>query len=126
MAFVNDLLNDEEIKEYKLSEYNIIKAGAGTIDREKNLRLFYNGHPREDMVTNYFIFDWKGTIIRVTMNKILKKNSVLWQLRAIDIPAGSGLGKNEVLEELRNAMRVYGYKGYSIIKYDDVEVEIDF
>ena len=126
MAFVNDLLNDEEIKEYKLSEYNIIKAGAGTIDREKNLRLFYNGHPHEDMVKNFFIFDWKGIIIRVTMNKILKKNSVLWQLRAIDIPAGSGLGKNEVLEELRNAMRVYGYKGYSIIKYDDVEVEIDF
>ena len=126
MAFINDLLNDEEIKEYKLSEYNIIEAGAGTIDREKNLRLFYNGHPREDMVTNYFIFDWKGTIIRVTMNKILKKNSVLWQLRAINIPAGCGLDKNEVLEELRNAMRVYGYKGYSIIKYDDVDVEIDF
>ena len=126
MAFVNDLLKDEEIKEYKLSEYNIMEPGAGTIDREKNLRLFYNGHPRGDMVTNYFIFDWKGTVIRATMNKILKEDSVLWQLRAIDIPVESGLRKNEVLEELRNAMRVYGFTGYSIVKYDDVDVEIDF
>ena len=118
MAFVNDLLRDDEIREWE--------PGAGTIDREKDLRLFYDGHPREDMVKNFFIFDWKGTIIRVTMDKILKENSVLWKLKAIDIPRGSGLTKDEVLEELRNAMKVDGFTGYSIVKYDPVEIEIDF
>ena len=126
MAFVNDLLKDDEIREYKISDYNIIEPGAGTIDREKNLKLFYTGHPHEDMEKNYFAFIWNERLIRVTMAKILTENSVIWKLKAIDIPRESGLDRNEVLQELRNAMKAYGLKGYSIVPYDDVEVEIDF
>lgn len=126
MAFVNDLLKDDEIREYKISDYNIIEPGAGTIDREKNLKLFYTGHPHEDMVQNHFAFIWNETLIRATMAKILTENSVIWKLKAIDIPRESGLDRNEVLQELRNAMKAYGLKGYSIVPYDDVEVEIDF
>lgn len=126
MAFVNDLLKDDEIREYKISDYNIIEPGAGTIDREKNLKLFYTGHPHEDMVENYFAFIWDERLIRVTMAKILTDNSVIWRLKAIDISRNSDLDRNEVLQELRNAMKVYGLTGYSIVPYDDVEVEIDF
>ena len=126
MAFVNDLLKDHEIREYKISDYQIIQPGAGTIDREKNLKLFYTGHPREDMEQNYFAFIWDERLIRVTMAKILTENSVIWRLKAIDLSRKSDLDRNEVLQELRNAMKVYGLKGYSIVPYDDVEVEIDF
>lgn len=126
MAFVNDRLREDEVREYRLSEYKTIKPGALTIDREKDLRLFYNGHPQEDRVTSFFVFDWKGTIIQATLDRILKEHSVLWKLRAIDIPYETGLTKNEVLEELRNAMKVFGLNGYSIVKYDPVETEIDF
>ena len=126
MAFVNDRLKDHEIREYKISDYQIIRPGVGTIDREKNLKLFCTGHPHEDMVENYFAFIWDERLIRVTMAKILTDNSVIWRLKAIDISRNSDLDRNEVLQELRNAMKVYGLTGYSIVPYDDVEVEIDF
>lgn len=126
MAFVNDLLRDDEIREYRISEYQIIEPGAGTIDREKNLKLFYTGHPHEDMVKSFFLFVWDEKMIRVTMNKILGEACVIWRLNAISIPRECGLSKEEVLEELRNALRVYGFSGYSIVKYDDVEVKIEF
>lgn len=126
MAFVNDLLCEDEIREYRISDYQIIKPGAGTIDREKNLKLFYTGHPHEDMYKNYFAFIWNEILITVALGKELTGNTVIWKLRGIDIPRESGLDKNEVLEELRNAMRVYGYSGYSIFSYGEVEVEIAF
>lgn len=126
MAFVNDLLKDHEIREYKISDYNIIEPGAGTIDRDKNLKLFYTGHPHEDMVENYFAFIWDERLIRVTMERTLTETSVIWKLKAIDIPRKSDLDRDEVVNELRNAMKAYGLKGYSIVPYDDVEVEIDF
>ena len=126
MAFVNDLLKDHEIREYKISDYNIIEPGAGTIDREKNLKLFYTGHPHEDMARNYFAFIWQETLIRATMERTLTETSVIWKLKAIDIPRKSDLDRDEVVNELRNAMKVYGLSGYSIVSYDDVEVEIDF
>ena len=126
MAFENDLLREDEIREYIISDYNIIRPGAGTIDREKNLKLFYTGHPHEDMVTSFFAFIWDEILIKVTMEKILTDNSVIWKLKGICIPKESGLDKNDVLKELRNAMKVYGLSGYSIVSYGAVEVETDF
>ena len=126
MAFVNDLLEDDEIREYDVSEYKVFKPGAGTIDREKNLKLFYTGHPHEDMVQRFFLFVWDEKKIRVTMSRILGDDCVIWRLNAISIPRECGLGKEDVLEELRNAFRVYGLSGYSIVKYDPVKVEIEF
>lgn len=127
MAFVNDVLREDEIREYRISEYQVIKPGAGTIDRERNMKLFYTGHPHEDMSVNYFLFVWNELKIDVVLHRTITENTntVTWKLKGISLTRNM-LNRSGVLEDLREAMRVYGYCGYSIFKCGEVNVEINF
>lgn len=127
MAFVNDLLEESEKREYHLSTYQHLCPGACTIDREKNIRLHYTGHPHEDCDNHYFLFDYQETQIKLSLHRtFIGNNTVHWKLQGIRIP--DFLDKKTVLEELENALKVYKLSGYSIVKYkdDDIEVEVDF
>ncbi|MBE5927138.1 MAG: hypothetical protein E7270_09280 [Lachnospiraceae bacterium] len=126
MAFVNDKLAESEIREYVVSPYQIVKDGACTIDREKNLRLYYTGHPHEDNDRHYFLFVWNETMINVSLRRNIIGNTIYWKLTGIDIP--SSLDKYMVLEELENALKEYRYVGASAIKImnNGVDVEVDF
>lgn len=127
MAFVNDKLTKSEIREYFISSYQQLKPGACTIDREKNIRLHYTGHPHEDTDNHYFLLDYQETNIKLSLHRtFIGNNTIHWRLQGIHIP--DFLDKKTVLEELENALKVYQLSGYSIVprKYDTLEVEVDF
>lgn len=127
MAFVNDLLEESEKREYHLSTYQHLRPGACTIDREKNIRLHYTGHPHEDCDNHFFLFDYQGTNIKLSLHRtFIGDNTIHWRLQGIHIP--DSLDKKTILEELKNALKVYQLSGYSIVPeiYDPLEVEVDF
>ena len=118
MGFVNSRLSEDEMKEYDIPRYGKVKFGGGTIDREKGIRLFdyANGPVREPSDLFDFVFDWDGCVIFVGLKQKLENGIVSWSLDYIKIPENAKMERSEVIEELRQAMKVYGYEGYRYFK----------
>ena len=120
MGFINSRLSEDEIREYDIPEYRKFKFGGGTIDREKGIRLFkYANGPgdiRDPSNLFDFVFDWDGCVMFVGLKRKLENSTISWSLDYLDIPESTQLERSEVIEELRQAMKVYGYEGYRYFK----------
>ena len=129
MAFKNVKLNLDEIKEYEISGDQKIRPIGGTIDREKNIKLFNYGHTFENYREQKFILVWDECIINVLLsNKFVSKTVCEWNLCNISIPQNCTIRKEDVMGELRNAMKVYGVFGYKFWNgnFDNSEIKINF
>lgn len=122
MSFVNEVVPTADIERYGLQEINriFLKADCSyewTIDRERDVYLRWMLNDRENSIEHTFSFYWKGAIFTI-------------QLRAKGESARGGSGhtswtslkidgsaeilkshKEEILSDLKNALREYGEAG---------------
>lgn len=134
MAFVNEVVSDEDIAKYNLP----FKPGAGrywTRDRVRDSYLwggildrFAYGYEQEGQ----FDFYLKGTLLRLTLDMGRGSSSfqdspyrIIWNkvthIQPFDL---GGLNKRDVLSLLKTALTVYGYDG-RMNKFAQVR-QIDF
>lgn len=116
MAYVNERVPKEEARGYMIPNYKEIVPFSWTIDREKDIKLFKYWANMDDPSEIYFALVWKGMVIKVVLRKEVVENTVIWHLKALNIPEEYSLEKEKVLVELRQALKEYGLSGYMIIK----------
>lgn len=111
MAFKNIRIPKESIKEYEV-DGEIIEPWFCTIDEEKNIILFDYGTVYEEPDEIYFALIWKNKIIKSKLHqKVVNKNTTIWELLAINIPKDIEVYRDEIIADLREAMKVYGFDG---------------
>lgn len=135
MPFFNCELNQNEFREYEPGYPFMGKAFipyGGTIDRKNDLRLFkYGNGPLREPSNNFqFIFDYKGTPLKIQLKRILNDNYVHWSNCFIEHVEKFEYDYEDVIRALRDAMKVYAYTGYStsaLMKMNEqVTVHIEF
>ncbi len=114
MGYINDKFREDEVREYDIPNYGKEKFYVGTIDREKDIRLheYRNGPVYEPSNEFDFIFDYKGHVIFVCLVQSIIANTVNWYLKSLEIPSNAAVHRDEVIKELRAAVKTHGYKGY--------------
>lgn len=114
MSFKNVKLLEEEIKEYQIPNYRTIKPKKGTIDREKNIKLFKYWTNIDDPYEKEFVLVWDEVVIDLTLKyELVESNTCQWCLKEIVIPKGCSIRKEDILTELRKAIMTYGVLGFS-------------
>lgn len=118
MAFKNCELNENDRREYNpgypyMDE--VFKPQGGTIDFENNIRLFnYGNGPVDEPSDLYqFILDYKGFPLEVEFKQILCENDVYWRGCSIKQVKDFPYDYKDVIQTLRDALKVYAYVGYS-------------
>lgn len=112
MAYVNVSLPVGEGKLFKIPPYNREESFTElTIDEDKNTVLFKGRVDRDEPYEETFYFYYKGKVLDMTLNgqEFVDPNTRLWKLRYIYIP--TQFEKDEVLGELREALKIYGCRG---------------
>lgn len=117
MAYVNERVPKEEARGYMIPNYKEIVPFSWTIDREKDIKLFDYWTNIDEPDEMYFALVWKEVIIKVILKQeFVGDYTVQWSLKSMSIPKGCYLSKEQVLLELREALKEYGAFGYMIIK----------
>ncbi len=115
MAYINEFVSREEERVFELPPYSRkVTKRKWTIDKAKDAILFQDGVDRENPEDEYFYFFYKGKIVNIILNgmEYVDSNTKKWKITGISIP--NGLKREEVLDELREALRVYGQRGMTI------------
>lgn len=114
MGYINDKFREDEVREYDIPNYGKEKFYVGTIDREKDIRLheYRNGPVDEPSDEFDFIFDYKGHVIFVCLVQSIIANTVDWYLKSLEIPSNAAIHRDEVIKELRAAVKTHGCMGY--------------
>ena len=111
MAFKNIRIPEDSRKEYEV-DGEIKKPRFCTIDKSKNVVLFMCGTVYEEPDEMYFALIWKEKVIKVHLyQKTKNKNITIWELLAINVPQDLEDYKDEIVADLRSAMKVYGFDG---------------
>jgi hypothetical protein len=139
MAFVNEIVSEEDIQKFGLDElkrqfdyygwYDGRPKGfwhTWTIDRERGIWLVYAkmieeiGPSDRPEPTNehIFVLDWQGQQAKFTIERIRcprwpsdSPYIIEWGLIAMDIPKTLDVPRNTVLPVFKEAMTVYGLRG---------------
>lgn len=124
MSFKNCKLNDDELREYTPGYPYMGKVFIpkdGTIDRENDMRLFKygNGPISEPSDLYQFIFDYKGTPLKVQFRQALKDWNVYWCDCQIVCVNDFKYDYDDVKQALRDAMKVYAYGGYIFMEKNE-------
>ena len=126
MAFVNERIPKNERREFQVSKYQKITPFTWTIDRERNIFLFECGYHIETAETE-FRFVWEGKVFKVVLKKdTFMPNIVKWSISDFIIPDEYKCKEEIILENLREAMKVYGFSGYEYNNSRTAEVVINF
>jgi len=121
MAFENIRIPEENIKEYKV-DGEIIEPWFCTIDKEKDIMLFDYGTVYEEPDKIYFALVWKDQVIKIRLcQNVMDKDTTIWELLAINIPEDLEVYKDEIIADLRRAMKVYGFNGDTPYLWNDNE-----
>lgn len=139
MAYINELVSEEDIQRFGLDEIKrkhdpwSWRDGrpegfihAWTIDRERNLffmpvkiveEVGPSGRP-EPTSKQICILSYNDALItfvleRTKCSKSFSDNpfQVAWKLLKLDMPAGIDLAKDTILLKIKAALEVYGYRG---------------
>lgn len=125
MAFFNERIPKEERCEYILS-HRTITPKSWTIDKDRNIKLFKYWSNIDDPNEKLFALIWHEYVIEIVMYQKMQGNTVYWYLKGINIPKEINSVEQDILIDLRNAMKIYGcgYQFSNWITESDVEVEI--
>lgn len=127
MAFVNEMIPQNERREFQISKYEKKTPYFWTINREKNTILFKFETNRDEPAETEFGFVWKDAVFKVILIKeTFMPNIVKWTIKNFYIPNEYKEKKEEILQELRDAMREYGFSGFQFYNKEPAEVIIDF
>ena len=111
MAYINERLPKEERITYDLGYGRTKTPKYVTIDRDKNFLLFHDYTEIDEPVNQHFVFVYKNQVITMVLDgsEFADPDTKIWKIRGIIIP--DELSKEEVLSELREALKVYGCFG---------------
>lgn len=126
MGYVNERVPEEEKKAYMIPGYKEITPFCWTIDKEKNIKLFDYWTNIDNPKEIHFAMIWNEIVVDIVLVKNVKGNSVRWDLKGISIPDSLLSIREEVIDELRQAIRTFGLFGYEIRKTVDVETVANF
>ena len=155
MSFVNEIVSEKDIQKYKLDElkkeFNPYTWMNGrprgfwhvwTIDRERNIYFMLvkmveevgpSGRP-EPTSKSIFILNIQGVNVRVLLDRIRCPKSfsdtpfiIGWSLLEISTSAGLDLSRTgAVIQILKEALTIYGYRGAYSKQAPNTTVEFDF
>lgn len=111
MAYINEYVEDENLRTFDLGSGREKTPRKWTIDKEKDYIFFKDYTEIDEPVNQHFAFLYKNRVITMVLDgSIFTKDSVkVWKLKGISIP--EDLDKIEVLDELKKAISVYGCHG---------------
>ena len=111
MAYINEFVPKEERRTFDLGYGREKTPGIWTIDKEKGYILFKDYTEIDDPVYEHFAFVYKNQVITMILDgsEFADPDTILWKLAGITIP--DELSKEEVLSELREALKGYGCFG---------------
>lgn len=112
MAYINEYVPEGEKRSFLIPGYRKEHiVGAWTIDKEKDYILFNYYTDRDNPVDEYFAFVYKGRVIDMVLNgrEFVDPYTRKWKITRISIP--EDLNREEVLSELRKALKAYGCYG---------------
>lgn len=129
MAFVNEYVSEEDIKKYGLEAIDKRYFRADyktewTRDKERDMYLRFMRHGGEDGVSQQiFAFYWMGNLLEVGVTfqgggMRDGKRWKWWTLRYLSLPKELELHREEILEDLRDAMSAYGAAGLAVSSTD--------
>lgn len=94
--------------------------------KKKNVILFKCGTVYEEPDKIYFALVWKDQVIKIRLcQNVMDKDTTIWELLAINIPEDLEVYKDEIIADLRNAMKVYGFDGDISYLCDGDETYLD-
>lgn len=154
MAFVNEIVSEEDIQKYQLDEikkefnpYSWINGRpegfwhVWTVDRERDIYFMQvnmieecgpSGRP-EPTSKYIFILNIQGKGVRVLLKRVRCPKSfsdspfiIGWSLLEIDIPKTFSLHRDDVFQLLKEALTTYGYRGAYSEQVPNTIVEFDF
>ena len=100
MAYKNIKIPEENRKEYEV-DGEIKKPRFCTIDEDKDVILFGCWMVYEEPQEEIFALIWKEKIVKVHLRyEIENKNTTIWEFY-----------REEIIADLREAMKVYGFDG---------------
>jgi len=122
MAFVNEMMTPEEVKEF--ASRKIPNPGnprftldpyRWTIDRNENVILLKTLQDREEPFDYYFLLLWKEIPISLRLRDAWSKEDNCsirtWDLISIDSRVQLKEHRTEIGQSLKDALRVYGVDG---------------
>lgn len=111
MGYVNERLKEEKRRTYDLGDGRKKTPGLVTINREKDCIFFKDYTEIDNPVNEHFVFVYKGKVINMVLNgENFTENDVrIWRITSIYIP--EVLSREEVLDELSDALKGYGCFG---------------
>ncbi|MCB5187248.1 hypothetical protein LG200_04410 [Methylobacillus caricis] len=134
MAFVNELINEEDKKRIDWSKFKAWafsqphKPMRWTIDRDRNFFfVFLDGPGREHERPEIYVLYFEGNIIRVEAEVSSKGNpltgsDVLWNIFNVNIPVHIEKKRDEILTVLQEAIYAHGAL-YRINPVNSVHIE---
>lgn len=127
MAFVNERIPKNERREFQVSKYQKITPFTWTIDRERDIFLFECGSNWDEPSEIEFIYVWKNIRFDIILKKeTYSPNIVKWSISDFIIPDEYKCKEEIILENLREAMKVYGFSGYEYNNSRTAEVVVNF
>lgn len=113
MAFVNEYVPEKEIRTFEIPPYGRkVTPHRWTVNKEKNTILYNYSTNKDRPNEKHFVFFMDDHIILLTLNceLFVNTNTVKWRMQSIsEIP--KDLVEIEILNELREAIKVYGCTG---------------
>ena len=111
MAYINEYVPKEERRTFDLGYGRKKTPGKWTIDKEKDYILFKDYTEIDEPINEHFAFVYKGRVITMVLDgsTFADHNTIIWKIAGITIP--DDLSREEVLMELREALKVYGCFG---------------
>lgn len=122
MAFVNEYVPDEDVKEYGLDEINRkyrlpCVQYDWTVDREREIYLRWLKSGGTELSDQHdFHLYWEKSLLTVRLKRTVEKDAYgsrtsRWQLMWIDIPDAFKDKRPEVLEVMKEALKAYKTSG---------------
>ena len=111
MAYINERVPKGEERIFDLGYGRKKTPGKWTIDKEKGYILFKDYTEIDEPVNEHFVFVYKNRVITMVLNgsEFADPDTIIWKITGIRIP--DELSREEVLSELREALKGYGCFG---------------
>ena len=139
MAFVNEIMSDEDRAKFKLDEIVLKRGGhkqtqyGAAIDRDRKIFLFKAKDLWEcDCSRKHFVLWIEGVEILLALYLTIeeleanKKFIAHWKLIGIDLPSTHSTRREEIVALIKEALTVYGTHGPSFWGNPPSEVLPDF
>ncbi len=113
MAYMNVCLPRGEGRVFDVPVWGRDTYRRFTIDKEKDAVLLRGTVDRDNPGNRHFYFFYKGQVAQIILNddEYINDDTVKWKLVSLSVP--DGLSRVEVLDELRQAVVVFGQRGMS-------------